>query len=337
MKEIEDIIKERSAELSKTNDTKQDQEKWSVFRNLIVRINDLLHLDFKELQKEIKITSNELVSSVSDVKKSVKEIKFPTPEKLSLDPIVSKLNELQNELKILAEKGKFDPSSLISALGKLEPVKQEKVDLSTVIEATKKVETAIKGLKFSNSITKIDLTPILVALKKLDKPIPVITSEKIDLSSLEKATEGVEKAIRELEFPQIEPTDLSNVVEATENVEAAIRGLRFPVPTPVTQIDVNPLRGVFLTTAVSVGTTATALPASNLANRRSIIVYNNDASADLYIGGSAVTTSTGVPVSAGSYSPPVDAGNSMTLYGIVASGTVNVRVLEMSNDNIGSS
>jgi len=106
------------------------------------------------------------------------------------------------------------------------------------------------------------------------------------------------------------------------------------VPQPVTNININPLRGDFKTTAVTVSTMATALPPTPLANRRALIVYNASSSI-VYLGGSDVTTSNGLPLEASTYSPPFDAGVKMTLYGIVSSGTANVRVLEISNEAIG--
>jgi len=106
------------------------------------------------------------------------------------------------------------------------------------------------------------------------------------------------------------------------------------VPQPVTNININPLRGDFKTTAVTVTTTPTALPTTPLENRRALIVYNNSSST-IYLGGGSVTASNGLPLEASSYSPPFDAGVRMTLYGIVSSGTANVRVLEISNDAIG--
>lgn len=106
------------------------------------------------------------------------------------------------------------------------------------------------------------------------------------------------------------------------------------VPPAVTNVSLNPLRGVPLSTAITVGTTATALPSTPLSNRRTLIVYNNDSSATLYLGGSGVTTASGFPVAAGSYSPPIDAGPNMVVYG-VSSGSINIRVFEVSNTAAG--
>lgn len=82
--------------------------------------------------------------------------------------------------------------------------------------------------------------------------------------------------------------------------------------------------------AVTVGTTATVLDTEGDTDTRvgsSIAVYNNGAST-LYLGGSGVTTTNGVPVAATSWGPAFDLGAQDRLYGIVASGTVDVRVIE---------
>lgn len=86
-----------------------------------------------------------------------------------------------------------------------------------------------------------------------------------------------------------------------------------------------------LSRAVSVATTATRLDSTtdndDSISGSSIIVYNNGAST-IYIGGSGVTTATGTPVAASSWSPGIDLQSADALYGIVASGTVEARVFE---------
>ena len=82
-----------------------------------------------------------------------------------------------------------------------------------------------------------------------------------------------------------------------------------------------------LGSVVSVGTTATALPASALANRRALIIRNNG-SATVYLGAAGVTTASGFPLDPGQ-SLALEIGT-LAIYGRVASGTVEVRVLEVA-------
>lgn len=79
--------------------------------------------------------------------------------------------------------------------------------------------------------------------------------------------------------------------------------------------------------AVSVGTSATALPSSALTGRKRIVITNNDATLTLYVGTAGVTTSTGTPIlPGGSY----DEDGDVVLYGIGPSSTINTRVMELS-------
>lgn len=83
------------------------------------------------------------------------------------------------------------------------------------------------------------------------------------------------------------------------------------------------------TAAVTVATTATALAAGGGEGRGSITTITvkpaASGSAEVYVGPSDVTTATGLPLGGG-ISFSLNVGES--LYGIVASGTVAVRVLE---------
>jgi len=76
--------------------------------------------------------------------------------------------------------------------------------------------------------------------------------------------------------------------------------------------------------AVTVATTATLLAPAN-GDRVSIAIINNGG-VTLYVGGSGVTAATGVPIPAGA--ALADSDSTDAYYGIVASGTVDARVLE---------
>ena len=82
--------------------------------------------------------------------------------------------------------------------------------------------------------------------------------------------------------------------------------------------------------AVSVSTTATAIldgtVGENPHNRNGQVLLYNNGSATVFIGATAdVTTSTGVPIAAG-VTVGMEVGSGRTVYGIVASGTEEVRV-----------
>jgi len=78
--------------------------------------------------------------------------------------------------------------------------------------------------------------------------------------------------------------------------------------------------------AVSVGTTAVALPTTALAGRKSMVIKNNGA-AIVYLGHSGVSISNGYPLAAGA-EVGLDIEQNLIIYGRIASGTVDVRLLE---------
>jgi hypothetical protein len=82
-----------------------------------------------------------------------------------------------------------------------------------------------------------------------------------------------------------------------------------------------------LSSTVTVLNTATPLPASVLTNRKTVMLYNTDQKT-MYIGGSGVTVANGFPVPSGEFTFPYPV-NESPLYGIYATGSGDVRVLEI--------
>lgn len=76
---------------------------------------------------------------------------------------------------------------------------------------------------------------------------------------------------------------------------------------------------------MTVGTSAVPI-GGGLTRRRTILIQNNDASADLYIGGTGVTTSNGIKLIAGNMIE-IAMGPNISLYGI-STTNINVRVAE---------
>jgi hypothetical protein len=83
-------------------------------------------------------------------------------------------------------------------------------------------------------------------------------------------------------------------------------------------------------TAITAETTAKAAPDTPMENRRAIIIFNNGANA-IYVGGSDVTATTGLPVARNtSISIDIQGNNNMKLFVITATGTSNVRIMEVA-------
>ena len=93
-------------------------------------------------------------------------------------------------------------------------------------------------------------------------------------------------------------------------------------------IDAKMSASTILASANSIGTSAEAVVASALSGRRRLLIQNLGASA-VFLGDSAVTTSTGIRVSAGS-NVELELGSSAALYAVCQAGTADVRILEMA-------
>lgn len=94
-----------------------------------------------------------------------------------------------------------------------------------------------------------------------------------------------------------------------------------PLPTS------DALDGALTSTAVSVTNTATALPATPASGRKRVLIQNLSA-VYVYLGSASVYTTTGIEL-APKESVPLSIGAAV-LYGRVATGSADVRVLEFA-------
>jgi len=78
--------------------------------------------------------------------------------------------------------------------------------------------------------------------------------------------------------------------------------------------------------AVTIATSATPIPETPLSRRMSLVVFNNSA-VPVYIGASDVTVETGFPIYPRS-SIDIKMEEEVELYGIVSTGTADLRILE---------
>ena len=118
----------------------------------------------------------------------------------------------------------------------------------------------------------------------------------------------------------------NTVTHASEDIGGGVQASEH-VPVDASGVEIFYKGTTVLSGAVSVATTATALPASALAGRRVLRVFNNGSST-IYLGPAGVTTSNGYPLKAGQ--ELVFEFGALVLYGIVAAGTVAARVLEVA-------
>ena len=233
-------------------------------------------------------------------------------------------------------------------------IKNIKLDLPKVFRVTGKVNVGsvesmppvqVQNLndlgryfqELGNNITK--LTQSIVAVAAQTPPQPKIELPEITISP--KAMKPLLSALGELRDSVStkgghDDGDLLGAVRRLNEAISTLANRPSMTAQPVTHVSLNSMAGSFLATTMNLTTTAQAVPSSSLSNRRSMIIYNNSVRT-VYLGDSSVTTSgatQGLPVPATSYSPPLDAGTNMTLYGIAAA-TSSITVLEMSDESSG--
>ena len=241
----------------------------------------------------------------------------------------------------------------------------QKISIKTtdLVTLNKSIEDILKKIEAKQLIVKMpEISRIGGAVKVLNFP------EQYDFNRLSSALYEIKQSLsnirlevppqREIKFPDFKFPDfpktvglsetkailnaLKDVKEALENLPKKIPQIEFPrsinvgnfppqkYPMPVSHISINSLSGEVKTRAVTVTTALTPLPGEVLSNRRSLTIYNNS-SVTVEVGGSTFTFGEGMPVPAGTFSPSLDAGSKMIIYGRVASGTADVRVMEISD------
>jgi len=251
-----------------------------------------------------------------------------------LTPIV---NDLKKEKLIKEESGKI--------VGAVEKIKMEKFpDLSPKLDELKKAFQSIKPVDFPDWGEK--LKNIEDAIDRIK--IPEAKTSTINLNPLERGLSNLLLAIKKQKLPDNKDlvkeikklgTEIKKVKTGEVEFPKDIAINNFPptkTPQPVTHININSLIGIVHSTTTTVTTTLTTLPGYGvLDNRRSVVFYNNSDDTTIYIGGSNVTSSNGLPVEAKSFSPSFDSGPRQVWYGVTSSGTADVRATELSDESSG--
>lgn len=94
------------------------------------------------------------------------------------------------------------------------------------------------------------------------------------------------------------------------------------------EVDARFEASAIASSAASVSTTAASLIASPLSNRRRLLLQNLGNHA-IFVGGAAVSTSDGIRIPAGA-NVELELGSAVNLYALCASGSADVRILEMA-------
>lgn len=207
------------------------------------------------------------------------------------------------------------------------PIVNTNVDLQPVSRAVESLSLQLSSLlsgieQINSSISSIDVKPqVSVSPTKVNIP------DKVSLKDL-PAVLAAFQGLRD---------DFGRLYEAIVELPSKMPksgGFGGTTSAAVTSINVNALRGLAKSTVATVTTSPTLLPATALAYRKALIVYNNSSNT-IYIGGADVTTSNGYPIEANSPSPSIDAGPNLKLYAVAGSSS-EVRVLEASSEREGA-
>ena len=270
-----------------------------------------------------------------------------------LGRIVSRLDSLTSVIKSLPKiEMKDSPAS----------IQIQTMSEDTIGRMTKQLE-AVKQAVLSTKQAPVRSQRVEGTVKVENMPVP----QRFPVEEITRGLQEVQQAIERIKLespsaPEIKFPKFPDKVSVTEGkaILKALQGLtdsideipkklpqarmpkqievsNFPIqkiPQPVTHVSINSLIGYVKSRAVTVTTTPTPLPEEVLAYRRSMVAYNNS-SQTVYVGGSDVSTTNGIPVPAGTYSPAFDCGPRMIVYGVVASTTANVRTMELSDENSG--
>lgn len=314
-------------------------------------------------------TKKMVTSALIDIKAHLTNLFNKTHQVKVTNPVESKdytsnLNSLKSELgRIVSIANKIEAKEVdLSKLDELKlaikdiKIPQPKdVDFSSLKEGLLRLEKAINSIKIPE--TKLDNTDVVTEIQYLSKAIngikfPPVNIPPNDSTPILKELKALQSAVEGIKIttPKNTSVNLKPVIKALESLKKNFNTkppkFEFPdsiavnnwpptkTPQPVTNININPLRGIVHTSSTSVTSTLTTLPGYGvLDGRRSIIFQNTSVTIDVYIGGSDVSTSNGYVLEASAVSPAFDSGPLQKWYAITSSGTADIRVVEIQNDS----
>lgn len=280
--------------------------------------------------KEIK-NSSPTSSDVQNIEKAIKNINIPdveVPDTVTLNPIQHK--EIVSTIKNIniPEIPEFPKKIDVGN----DEINKRLFEILKYLEKNK--ITTVSGEVDVKHMPELNLMPLVKAIREIRVDVPVSNDKavKIDISPILAALDELNENVIALTGTNNDDRMVGLLRQVYEGINSLVDKPTF-VPPAVTHVHLNALQGVVKTTAVTVSTSATLLPSSNLDNRRAIQVFNNSSNT-IYVGGSDVTTANGIPVLSGSFSQVFDMGYNMKLYGISASLS-DTRVLEISDESSG--
>lgn len=292
--------------------------------------NSLRELKLAENLSEVKCDLIHSINAGSTQGMNIDKVETINVQELAQTEVVAALQELGTKLSALEDLKK--QMGIVANKDVVIPTMPK----SMAIDGEVGIDSLPAQLysKLSDVENAIKKTTEVIRSQKIEIPVQkdITFPKSIDVGNLKT----LEKSIADLKTSIDKMPDMMPKVEFPTEIKTHV--VSEPprlTPQPVTNININPLSGTTKTTSVSVSTNPVALPGTASLKRRSIILFNNHATETLYIGPSSVTTSNGLPILAQSYSPAIDAGSNMIIYGVSASATIDVRVFEANNESFG--
>ena len=272
--------------------------------------------------KEAITALNDRLDRMIEALKDLPKIELKdTPSSIQIQTMgketISKLVDGLAEIKKAVADNKIEIPKTQQMTGKVEVTNQQEYPFERIHMALRSIEVKLGNLKIEvpkqTSQVKMPEFPKSISLNEAKEIISALSDLKQQIVDSPKPKDvNFPKSIAVNNFP---PTKY---------------------PMPVTNININPLRGEVKTRSITVTTSLTPLPNEVLAYRRSLIIFNNSTTITVYVGGSTMLATDGLPILPQTYSPAIDAGPKMILYGRTASSSADVRVFEASNENIGN-
>lgn len=259
-------------------------------------------------------------------------------------------NEFNALRKLLSEEALTKIESLVKDLNsKIAELNKISADLPRAIEMNFPTEYPVRGSVEVQKMPPVTVSNLGELSTKLQALLSVSNNFQVNLNRM------VEKMSKEKSVGPMEIKGMTDLIDGIEELKKGFNLLlnkegvsnegpmevaitNFPpqmVPQPVTNISINGLGGFAKSRAVTVTTALTPLPGEVLADRRSLVVYNNSASTTIFVGGSDVSAANGMPVPAGTYSPAIDCSQNLIVYAVTATGSADVRTLELSDIDTG--
>jgi len=213
------------------------------------------------------------------------------------------------------------------------PISATDLDIRDLVFATDKVDVSGSTVELG-ATTLAALESITVVATDLDIRNLVFATDKVDVSG--SSVELGATTLAALETITVVATDLDirNLVFADDKVDVSGSSVELGATTlaaleniTATVNDAALANTAALSTAVAPTTTATNFPAA-LANRKYLTFQN--LAGNCFVGGSTATAATGLRLASGAMLEGLRIGPAITLRHVMAAGTGDLRILELS-------